>query len=459
MLSPLPLKARKTSCMMPTSPVAYSPCGADARDLSAPRAFWYNVDNEATQELRDVLGYESPKKMPDTMPDLGCQPSLRLPDWMPAFGTRCLSAASTCATSPAPPSCISAPFSPDLDFAARSDSASTCAMSPAPPSSISPPFSPEFASATWGSTCATTPAPPSSSSPPFSPDLAFAVRSDGSNGLESPAQSQKTQCPPGAIDKSSWLQARKVFVGGIPQTLDQNGLYHMFSKFGKVKKAWLQLFHADRGAGQQSKEKKHRGFGFVIFYETNAIDQLLGADFSRFACFDDLKLEVKRAVGKTPEQQILAERSATPKQSPLLAPKNGTPAGLMAPQIQLSGTPQHQHCGRSNEAEVYHSNILFSSPQSWHSGSPALSQPWLRAPSQAVLVGFQNYVNLPLVPAFPCVNGMMIAASPGQSQVPVDVQPQVVPTTLFGGLVGQTPVNYEALTQALLDALPDVYED
>merc|ERR1719321_822901 len=105
---------------------------------------------------------------------------------------------------------------------------------------------------------------------PSSPDPAFLFGSDFDDSLETPTLDQQPEHPPGALDKSSWLQARKVFVGGIPQTVDQNGLYQMFSKFGKVKKAWLQLFHPDR-VGQANGAKKHRGFGFVVFYEKHSL--------------------------------------------------------------------------------------------------------------------------------------------------------------------------------------------
>merc|ERR1719454_2669669 len=51
-------------------------------------------------------------------------------------------------------------------------------------------------------------------------------------------------------EKAKWAQVRKIFVGGIPQSMDQNSLYKLFSKTAKVKKAWLQMFHADSPEGQ-----------------------------------------------------------------------------------------------------------------------------------------------------------------------------------------------------------------
>merc|ERR1719253_1716514 len=136
-------------------------------------------------------------------------------------------------------------------------------------------------------------------SPPSSPDHVPDVSPDLDDGIGSPTRDHQPRCSPGANDKSSWLQARKVFVGGIPQSVDQNGLYHIFSKIGKVKKAWLQLFHTEHSAGRVATTKKHRGFGFVIFYEKHSIDRLLGDDASRFVTLEnDVKFEVKRAIGK-----------------------------------------------------------------------------------------------------------------------------------------------------------------
>merc|ERR1712048_811912 len=88
----------------------------------------------------------------------------------------------------------------------------------------------------------------------------------------------------------------KIFVGGIPQSVDSTDLYKLFSKVAKVKKAWLQTYSQERCV---SNARKHRGFGFIIFSDKQAVDQLLGEDTSKFVKFGDgLEFEVKRAVGK-----------------------------------------------------------------------------------------------------------------------------------------------------------------
>jgi hypothetical protein len=268
------------------------------------------------------------------------------------------------------------------------------------------------------------------------------------------------------------LQARKVFVGGVPQTVDQNGLYQMFSKHGKVKKAWLQLFLKD----QMPNAKNHRGFGFVIFYERTSIDQLLGEDFSRFVYFDDLKLEVKRSVGKTSlaatdEQPEVGTRAksefaisrapgpipstsqgaspAAPQRwqnaSPTTSqPPQGVPCSQTRPSASLEFSqscqsesmmfPQSTQAGsagptlmcqnaplvalrgsRRDACEANQERQFLSPPasQTWQSVLPVMPQSLQSASGQMMLVGFQAYVNLPCVPPFPFVGSSPVQWHPG----------------------------------------------
>jgi hypothetical protein len=97
-------------------------------------------------------------------------------------------------------------------------------------------------------------------------------------------------------------QTQKVFVGGIPQNMNLADLYAVFNEFGKVKKAWLQMYHSGNCGGLGLKAnigRKHRGFGFVIFFETHAVDKVLGNQSSKYVfAGDDTWLEVKRAIGR-----------------------------------------------------------------------------------------------------------------------------------------------------------------
>lgn len=90
-----------------------------------------------------------------------------------------------------------------------------------------------------------------------------------------------------------------MFVGGVPQDLNQDDLYAIFSEYAGVKKAWLQKCRtADDGSGNSTcPPQNHRGFGFVIFHDAHAIDELLGSGPSRFIILrSGAKLEVKRAL-------------------------------------------------------------------------------------------------------------------------------------------------------------------
>eukprot|EP00930_Biecheleria_cincta_P002368 TRINITY_DN103377_c0_g1_i1.p1 TRINITY_DN103377_c0_g1~~TRINITY_DN103377_c0_g1_i1.p1 ORF type:complete len:480 (+),score=116.90 TRINITY_DN103377_c0_g1_i1:103-1542(+) len=93
-------------------------------------------------------------------------------------------------------------------------------------------------------------------------------------------------------------QDRKVFVGGVPQDLNQDDLYAIFSEYAGVKKAWLQKCRtSDDGSSNANPPQNHRGFGFVIFHDAHAIDEILGSAPSRFILLrNGTKLEVKRAL-------------------------------------------------------------------------------------------------------------------------------------------------------------------
>jgi RNA recognition motif-containing protein len=102
-------------------------------------------------------------------------------------------------------------------------------------------------------------------------------------------------------------QDRKVFVGGVPQNLNQDDLYAIFSEYAGVKKAWLQNCRENHGCPQN-----HRGFGFVIFHDSTAIEGLLGNNPSRFVLLrSGAKIEVKRALSSN---KLSSHNEALPRQ-------------------------------------------------------------------------------------------------------------------------------------------------
>jgi hypothetical protein len=260
---------------------------------------------------------------------------------------------------------------------------------------------------------------------------------DGDASYMSPAST----VPPGVPDTATWQQVRKVFVGGIPQSIDQNDLYKLFSKFGKVKKAWLQIFHTDYRnqafstsrchpgdcGDQASTARKHRGFGFVIFFEKQSVDKLLGEEFSQFICFSEgLRLEVKRAIGKagsfgTPDLSSKAKSRVDP--------------GL--------------HEARSPSS----SNRLQATP------SMTVSSPWQNYPSAAV----NNCGPLPCVPPFPSswepTELQWARETSPLAAVDTDPALQFLTYDLLNGFQGERPRNCQELASVLRDAMPDRYDD
>jgi len=397
----MPRRSFETPRSLLTSPAPRSP-GNEA-----------DAQDEATQDLREMLAPKSQTNM--------------LPEYAPAFDPRC------------------AVFDlrPETHFDLRcSSAASTTATSLSP---VPMPFP---------------------LSPASFPDSDFVSPTEPEDDIDAPSlEDQKHQCPPGALDKSSWLQARKVFVGGIPQTVDQNALYHIFSKIGKVKKAWLQLFHNDQGFSRESPAKKHRGFGFVIFCEKQSVDALLGTDFSRFVCFDnDMRLEVKQSVNKAPSEE---------KETAGKAKRSTTESPVPYPTI-------HRNTVASSHT--------FPSASPVGLQMPSCPSPW-QGPSVA-MAPLAFLISVQIVPAFPVegtsagqwapLGGITassyppVAPAPEQGrqqpnssvqqadqQNPLDQQPHSwsLPNFLSEGFVGQKHQNSEELKIALLEAQPECYYD
>jgi hypothetical protein len=241
---------------------------------------------------------------------------------------------------------------------------------------------------------------------------------------------------PRGCHSPSWLQARKVFVGGIPQRIEQQDLYKMFTSVGRVKKAWLQMFHQNHYANREPGAKNHRGFGFVVFSEKNTVDRMLGDDHSRFIAFDGLRLEIKRAVGKvdgavgTPDVYSEADSMAKGDEGTVRAVTGCSPASR--------------------------NTYLLTSPI-----------------SAQISMHFDDY-ELPPVPPFPTWSSSDVPGSDNNNAnqamvLPATVPPQHIIATnfvytslsdvLLDGFLGQKPRNKEELERALLQALPDRYDD
>lgn len=392
MLSPIPCKTVGSLTPSPYTPTE--------QELSTPRPFWYGVEDEAAQELQEVL--EKP-----------------LPEWLPALGNRSLSKASTCATSPQLPG-----------FGLMSE-----------------------------------PSSPACTTPALDEDTVTALS-------PSPTLAEPPQCLPDAENKTSWLQARKIFVGGIPQTMDQNALYHMFSKFGKVKKAWLQPFHSDQTPNGNKSTKKHRGFGYVIFYEKLVIDQLLGDTEAQFVTWmNDHKLEVKRAFGKAKSSEEVSSTGA--KKKPHQKNVTSSPASSktrkrtsvmsssVSPGLQ---TPQGGSRAPSSPSPMPQPGQSASWMPSSVSPISQVYQTWL--PGQPSMV-----VAFPILPPFPVAVSGIVQPSLGSNEMsPTSTvgsstsafvqqgQGNMLPGAHLGGFPGHGG-DKELMRKMLVAAMPDHYDD
>ncbi|CAK0881266.1 unnamed protein product [Prorocentrum cordatum] len=84
-----------------------------------------------------------------------------------------------------------------------------------------------------------------------------------------------------ASTSEALAQSKKVFVGGVPQEMSQEELQSVFSSYW-VKTAWLQQCRVGTGGGATGPQRKHRGFGFVVFYDGDAVEQIIGSGDSKF---------------------------------------------------------------------------------------------------------------------------------------------------------------------------------
>jgi len=209
-------------------------------------------------------------------------------------------------------------------------------------------------------------------------------------------------------EKPVHRQSRKVFVGGVPQSTDENTLVRMFSTFGVIEKAWLQKQHEEGRAVASVKSiaarNQHRGFGFVVFQDKHSIDNMLGNDFSRFVLFDgSIKLEVKRAVCKN----ALDEDGSSEPGSDFIRTPSQAPS----------------RCKSSGPVS-----------QTWQ------THPWLYSEPQVFIV-----------PCLPTTHRAAIDTTMSKRKDLTDF--------LLSGFPDPKPLNSGELKETLLDAMPDFYED
>lgn len=275
-----------------------------------------------------------------------------------------------------------------------------------------------------------TPPPPVSSPPP---STVCSETPAWDTNEWSPAHWQASRNRGSPQEKESCKLSRKVFVGGIPQNIDQNTFCAMFNEIGKMDKGWLQWQHDAEGRPMQ----KHRGFGFVIFRDARTIDQLFGQELSKYIWFgSSLKLEIKRAFGKT----------------------DGA----------YSTPPADHHKGRNAKHKLYGLQSPSPHPSQWQSNSsPTASNSWMSHQWPHPNSSGAG------VPPFPCMESLAMDTSQSRgtstttpstasfpSLPPTPSHNESTTNALLAAFLGpQQPRDGLELEQMLRAALPDHYED
>ena len=102
-----------------------------------------------------------------------------------------------------------------------------------------------------------------------------------------PPKAPQPPQPPAAAAPTGESQCKKIFVGGLHYDTDKAGLRKYFEQYGKIVSSEVMY---------NRETNKSRGFGFVIFAESESVDKALE---NRMHIIDKKEAEVKRATPRT----------------------------------------------------------------------------------------------------------------------------------------------------------------
>ncbi|GAV68566.1 RRM_1 domain-containing protein/Big_2 domain-containing protein [Cephalotus follicularis] len=102
----------------------------------------------------------------------------------------------------------------------------------------------------------------------------------------------KRTIPKGAIGSKDF-KTKKIFVGGIPSTVNEDEFKHFFSHFGEVREHQIMV---------DNLTSRSRGFGFITFETEQAVDDLL-AQGSKLE-LSGSQVEIKKAEPKKPNPPL-----------------------------------------------------------------------------------------------------------------------------------------------------------
>lgn len=279
----------------------------------------------------------------------------------------------------------------------------------------------------------------------------------GSNGVVS---KQIEVCGKGQRQKAP--QVRKIFVGGIPRDMDQKSLQEEFGKFGGVNKAWIQK------ARESGKQDPHRGFGFVIFHETETVDHLLGPGFSRFLVLHcGVRVEVKRAIGSREMVQAASgpDMGAEITHGCDMTPARTTVANSSQQVDRCKFGPGHRSQQATTSGDFSRMQANSPAQSSWSDRASLASpvpSPARFSPIPAMPMGSLSQTPLlpthtSQLPSWPIADPRMFSqAAPVTQQEPCMLAALSSPAMLYSHASSMYGGRLEL---ALMEAMPDVYDD
>jgi len=301
-----------------------------------------------------------------------------------------------------------------------------------------------------------------------------------------PAQASPAQTP------KKKKQATKMFVGGVPQNMNQDDYWKFLEGVvgdnGSISNCWIQK--PRQGDGMPTSQN-HRGFGFVVFKEASTVRKLLDGQESRFILTPDGRRMEFKAAESTKKQQRdgtsgpTAQNEAPPAQAEAqrdralsgqrppqqandgnFASNYGSPGGRNLQSVRTSPQPmQMQQQQQPPNGPTYgpscghHMSMVMVAPQHRFEGGGAM------APHGHGGCG---------MPMFPCSSGVgrWSGTSHAELQPVQPVQPMQMPPVPWVATQAHARgvVNYSAQPQAtrnpwhasvteLKEAEPEFYED
>jgi hypothetical protein len=229
--------------------------------------------------------------------------------------------------------------------------------------------------------------------------------------------------------------------------MSQEELEAILTQYAPVERVWLQKHRSEK------HQKQHRGFGYVVFRDANAVEDLLGDKFSRFVDVGHgVRLEMKRALSS---KEIQSGLPWSPEPSQL---EDAPPPP--SPEVVDRAMPWG-----GDQVRVYQQTPHVIVTQAVPTYPVTTREEYLMRtppPARSTMFAPDNDLGTPQTMFF---SPFPVAAQPlqervqQQQQLPAAMPDQPLQGAIMAMLLSPPPGGGEALEQMLRDAAPDHYED